>query len=564
MKKHGDARVYHQPIPRSHGPRGIHGIDASSIGHHLLRAVLVVLIAGFFWGEAARAQHPTAFKNMASYVAYVNKHHKAPFDRDGAVIPQGGAKALLERQAKAREEAAAKPVPQTTFTNIQVNQDRNPWPKAEVGAAIDPSNPNNWVVMTNDFRLNLDHEFYHVSTNAGLNWSDDEMVGGSDPFTGFVPLTFQSDPGVSFDGAGNSYISAITGNEIIDFNNGYENLDLEIDVAQGFAGGTYTSLLPTPIDDQPCNGLFTGVFNCPAILDKPLITSDSNPNSPNNGTTYVYYTIFCNDVPCTDGNATIPPFTSAILESHSAGAGLPFSPPALVSGALQNTQFSDMVIDNNGTPHMFFDDFTNFPVVNMWESTLSGGTGVVFGGPVASFIYNGLLNLNWGFRDSGAAAPGCGIHKNTAYCAFSANQVAGGKAEGSPSVYLAVINAETGVSHVHRVNNDTFGDQKHHFFGWATATPNGNVYVGWYDDRNDPFNARVQYFVGKSTDGGKTFPKQIAVSDTAFNPCTGFPGCGFFGDYVQLVSASDGTVRAAWSDTRDGATMQVWSETITW
>jgi len=120
------------------------------------------------------------------------------------------------------------------------------------------------------------------------------------------------------------------------------------------------------------------------------------------------------------------------------------------------------------------------------------------------------------------------------------------------------------VSHVHRVNNDTFGDQKHHFFGWATATPNGNVYVGWYDDRNDPFNARVQYFVGKSTDGGKTFPKQIAVSDTAFNPCTGFPGCGFFGDYVQLVSASDGTVRAAWSDTRDGATMQVWSETITW
>jgi len=243
---------------------------------------------------------------------------------------------------------------------------------------------------------------------------------------------------------------------------------------------------------------------------------------------------------------------------------LPFSPPALVSGALQNTQFSDMVIDNNGTPHMFFDDFTNSPVINMWESTLTGGTWAVSSAPVASFIYNGLLNLNWGFRDSGAAAPGCGIHKNTAYCAFSANQVAGGKAEGSPSLYLAVINAETAVSHLHRVNNDTFGDQKHHFFGWATATPNGNVYVGWYDDRNDPFNTRVQYFVGKSTDGGKTFPKQIAVSDTAFNPCTGFPGCGFFGDYVQLVSASDGTVRAAWSDTRDGATMQVWSETITW
>jgi len=108
MKKHGDARVYHKPTPRSHGPRGIHGIVTSSIGLHLLQAVLVVLIVGFFWGEAARAQQPTAFKDMKSYVAYVNKHHKAPFDRDGAVMPPGGAKTLMERQAKARAEAATK------------------------------------------------------------------------------------------------------------------------------------------------------------------------------------------------------------------------------------------------------------------------------------------------------------------------------------------------------------------------------------------------------------------------------------------------------------------------
>jgi len=107
--------------------------------------------------------------------------------------------------------------------NVKVNQDRNPWPKAEIGAAIDPSSPTSWVVMTNDFRENYDHMFYHVSTDGGLTWTDDSMVGGNDPFTGFIPLTFQSDPGVSFDLAGNSYISTITGNLIIDFNNGYEN-----------------------------------------------------------------------------------------------------------------------------------------------------------------------------------------------------------------------------------------------------------------------------------------------------------------------------------------------------
>ena len=88
--------------------------------------------------------------------------------------------------------------------------------------------------------------------------------------------------------------------------------------------------------------------------------------------------------------------------------------------------------------------------------------------------------------------------------------------------------------------------------------------VGWYDDRNDPFNTKVDYFVGKSTDGGKTFPKQNAVNDVSFNPCIGFPGCGFFGDYVQLVSGIDGVVHAAWTDTRDGASQQIWTQDIKW
>jgi hypothetical protein len=535
---------------------------------NLIRAAVPLLLVSFWCAQTVTAQEPQPFKDFSSYVSYVAKNHKAPFDRDSAVIPPAASKAMAAKHTNAAiaktAAAAAALTASSGYKNIQVNHDRNPWPKAELGAAIDPSNGTSWVVMANDFRENFDHEFYHVSTNNGQTWTDDSMVGGSDPFTGFIPLTFQSDPGVSFDSAGNSYLSDITGNSILDFNNGYENLDTEIDVVQGFAHGTYTSLLPTPIDDQPCNGLFTGLFNCPGALDKPLITTDTNSGSPNEGTTYVYYTYFCNSTPCTDGTASIPAFGSAILESHSAGPGQPFSAPALVSGALTNTQFSDMVVDASGVPHIFFDDFTNFPVINMWESTLTAGTWVVSAKPVASFVFNGLTNLNWAFRDTGAVAPGCGVHLHTAYCAFSANQVAGGKFEGTPSVYLAAVNLNTGVSRLNRVNNDPFNGQKDHFFAWATATPGGNVYVGWYDNRNDPFNAKVEYFVGKSTDGGKTFAHQKAVSDTSFNPCVGFPGCGFFGDYVQLVSGPDGVVHAAWSDTRDGASMQIWSETITW
>jgi hypothetical protein len=525
--------------------------------------VALTLVAGFSAGISLRGGATThaaglKYASLADFVKYMRSTHKAPFDRDGAVIPPGSAKNLAKRASSITPNSGS------SSTNVMVNQDRNPWPKAELGAAVDPTNGQNYVVMANDFRENYDHEFYHVSTNGGRNWTDDSMVGGADPFTGFIPLTFQSDPGVAFDSVGHSFISAITGNLIFDFNNGYENLDTEIEAAQGFAHGRYTSLIPTPIDDQPCNGTFTGTFNCPAVLDKPFITVDNVPGSPNKGAIYVYYTFFCNAAPCTDGTATIPAFSSAILVSSSPGAGLPFSPPALVSGSFTNTQFSDLVVDSKGTPHIFFDDFSSFTNTNMYESTLSGGTWTVNPTPVASFVYNGLNNLNWFFRDGGAQAPGCGIGGDTAYCAFSANQVGTGPKESTPSVYLATVNTTTSTtSNIVRVNSDSLNGSKDHFFAWATVTSKG-VYVGWYDNRNDNFNTKVQYFVGKSTDGGLTFPKQKAVSDTSFNPCVGFPFCGFFGDYTQLVSGPDNVVRAAWSDTRDGASMQIWSQAVTW
>jgi hypothetical protein len=533
----------------------------------LLRMGIVFSASALTGAQAAGAAgQPEAFPDLESYVQYVQKLHKAPFDRDGSILPPGGAQALLKRQAAMRAAGASAPAI-TSYINIQVTQDRNPWPKAEVAGAVDPTSPGNWVVMSNDFRENFDKMFFHVSSDGGKTWTDDAMVGGSDPFTGFIPSTFQSDPGLSFDASTNSYLSTLTGNLIIDFAAQYENVDTEVDVAQGFANGTYASLLPTPIDIQPCNGLFSA-FSCNATLDKPFVATDSHAGSPRNGTTYVYYTLFCNSPAsgsCVDGSAKLPAGTSAILESHSPGPGQPFTAPALVSGSKHNVQFSNLVIDSAGVPHVFFDDFSSSPTTNMWESTLSGGKWVVGSTPVVSFVYRGQGNGNWAFRDAGSAAPGCGIHGFTAYCAFSANQIGSGKLETSPSVYLVAVDVRARtVLHVSRVNNDLFNDQKHHFFPWAAATPQGNVYVGWYDDRNDRFNTKVEYFVGKSVDGGRTFPRQQAVTDVSFNPCVGFPGCGFFGDYTQLVSGPDGLIHAAWSDTRDGASMQIWSQVITW
>lgn len=523
-------------------------------------ALLSILVLGQTSGAQTASSKKPLFTNLEGYVTYMQSHHKAPFDRDSVRLPSGAAAKIVK--GLSRPTPLATPAP-GAGSNVKINRDRDPWPKAEIAVGVDPTN-GNVVVMSNDFRENYDHMFYHVSTNGGTAWTDDSMVGGNDSFSGFIPLTFQSDPGVAFDNRGHSFLSTISGNLIFDGSNGYENVDTQVYIAQGFAHGTYTSLLPTVIDTQPCNGLFTGTFNCPAGLDKPLITVDSVPGSPNNGTVYVYYTVFCNAAPCTTyGGGTIPAFGSAIVESHSPGAGLPFSAPQIVSGTLSNEQFSDIVVDSHGVPHAFFDDFSS-SAVNMYMSTLTPGGWVVTPTPVASFLFLGPASINWGFRNFGTVAPGCGIHQDTAYCAFSSNQVGTGPLESGLSVYLAAVNTQTGSSTISRVNDDPINNSADHFFPWATTKSDGSVYVGFYDDRDDPFLTKVKYWVAKSTDGGATFPTQQAVSTASFNPCVGFPGCGFFGDYTQISAGPNGVVHAAWSDTRDGASMQIYGQAITW
>ena len=81
--------------------------------------------------------------------------------------------------------------------------------------------------------------------------------------------------------------------------------------------------------------------------------------------------------------------------------------------------------------------------------------------------------------------------------------------------------------------------------------PAGDVYVGWYDDRNDPSNAQLQYFVTKATSGGAGFAVDRPISGL-FNPCAGVPDCAYFGDYEQLVSA--------WDSACDVGGYQGWSE----
>ena len=151
----------------------------------LLRAASGALLVAFCFGVPANAQVPPP-RSLEDLVTYIQAHHKAPFDREGAILPRGGAQALMLNALHPQTSVAASAIQLSAFNgqNVKANRDRDPWPKAEIGAAVDPTNGKNYVVMSNDFRENYDHMFYHVSTNGGANWTDDSMVGGADPITG--------------------------------------------------------------------------------------------------------------------------------------------------------------------------------------------------------------------------------------------------------------------------------------------------------------------------------------------------------------------------------------------
>lgn len=560
--------------------KGLAGIASVSA----LVASLLVGAVGVGHGitDSHAASRDATFKDYSSFVQYTAKHHKAPFFSHELASQEA-----MQTYAKRMQQNfhALRPLAEgyEHGGNVKTNQDQNPWPKADIAAAINPRDGKSYVIMHDDFRQNFDHQYYGFSANGGKTWSDDSLADSIDPVTNSA-YSVQTDPGVAIDTYGNSYHTSLETNTINDTtaqngssNASYYNYDTAVTLTQGFNNGKYTSVIPKVVDYVACN---SSTSSCMGSLDAPRVAVDTNNSSSSKGAVYVYYTYFCNgsgasgNGPCTDVNnssISIPAGTSAILVRQSFDQGMTFSPPVVASGTMTQAQFPDMVIDDFGTPSIIFDDFSHDPGTNAPSSTIGMYKSSLFDGswsvnsnsPVASFEYNGLNNLHWNFRDIGTVAPGCGIYHRTAYCAFSAWQVGSGPLSGSPNVYVAAVNTETGDSQISRVNNDNFSSNKAHFLPWATTDTKGNVYVGWYDNRNDPNNARVQYFVGKSTNGGRSFPKQKAVSDGSFNPCA-FPNCAFFGDYDQLIAGNDDTIHAAWADTRDGSTMQIWCQDIKW
>lgn len=94
-----------------------------------------------------------------------------------------------------------------------------------------------------------------------------------------------------------------------------------------------------------------------------------------------------------------------------------------------------------------------------------------------------------------------------------------------------------------RVNNDSVHNGKDQFYQWMAIDPvTNNLYVDFYDRRDDPKNMNTGVTLARSTDGGRTFTN-YAWAENSFDP-----GGAFLGDYTWIAAYND-HVYAAWTAT---------------
>jgi BNR repeat protein len=142
-----------------------------------------------------------------------------------------------------------------------------------------------------------------------------------------------------------------------------------------------------------------------------------------------------------------------------------------------------------------------------------------------------------------------------------ATDISGGPFDGTLYVAWAQSGGPTGP-------NVVFSSSADHGATWSTPSPasdvttnsqytpciavdpQGNLDVGFYDCRDDPSNARVNFYLSRSSDGGQTLQPNVKVSDVDFDPTAYATGTD-----VTLrsgIDSSERTLHAIWTDGRNG------------
>ena len=262
--------------------------------------------------------------------------------------------------------------------------------------------------------------------------------------------------------------------------------------------------------------------------DMPRVFADNSPNSPHAGSLYVGWIEWQID-------------RSIMLFARSTDHGKTWSAPIRISTqpGFPRDDNGDVVgfhgvVDAKGTIYAVWNwgltivmatshdggrTFSPSRVVQQVGPPYFGGTGAVPG-----------LGRVFGF-------PQVGVYGANVYLAWSDFR------NGDVDVFLAASRdrGRTWAPPV-RVTTDSLHSGRDQFFQFLAVDPmNGDVYVQFFDRRDDPANRRTGFTLARSSDGGRSFTN-YAWSDGTFEGRN-----AFLGDYTWLA-AYDGRVYGIWAE----------------
>ena len=403
--------------------------------------------------------------------------------------------------------------------NVLCNQDQTIKAQNEPSIDVNPSDPNHIIASSNDYRLRVNptpegdvRPGYYVSFDGGLTWPVDGIIDIST-----IPNTFAAgDPAIAIHDINNVYYSYIAFNRSTDNAGG-------LAVSKSTDGG---------ITWQPP---VVVAWNTLSIFhDKEYIATDAT-GSAYDGNLYVSWTRFQYDSP--------------IYFSRSTDGGSSFSTPFAISdSSLSSNQGSIPVVGPDGTVYVAWYNFDQ-DFIRINKSTNGGSS---FGTPRLVADITSVPSPLPGGEFRTYSFPTMAVDQNTGYLYVAWSDFQNGDAD---IYFTRSMDGGTTWSTPIRVNDDTKFNDAHQFFPWMDVSPNGNLFIGWFDSRLDPSpNATpllYDTYVTVSTDGGLTFSPNQRISEVTSDSSLGGFTIPFIGDYSGLAATND-FVYPAWVDTRRG------------
>jgi hypothetical protein len=286
------------------------------------------------------------------------------------------------------------------------------------------------------------------------------------------------------------------------------------------------------------------MFNQIQFNDKEWLAVDLKT-----GNVYVTWTIFAG-----------AELTGSIVFSKSTDQGQTWSLPNKIAAITAdiNAQGSYVAVDNNGTIHVIWRDFSDNTI--HYSRSMDQGSTWETPRPIVNMVPNGNTLTNGTYRTP--TMPVLVIDNTDGPYSGSVYVAWNDAGTGDSDILLAYSRdlGETWSDNYTRVNNDTIGNGADQFFPAMTISEQGWLHLEFFDRRYDPNHTLIGVTYAVSVDGGQNFSINLNVSDTLFNGDYGGraywtelqPGgdVGFVGDYLG-IGVNNHTALLTWCDCRN-------------